>query len=132
MKSAIIPFGPRSSGSPASSEVNFRRIYADFRALDHALLDSDLGAARLAFARLQEDSPALADVIRSDVEKWESPRRTSLRLLAGSLERGILKQAQTAFDQLQQTASTDTQDPFSTAHPANRPRSFWSAISSEG
>src|SRR5882724_8348696 len=104
MKSAIIPFGIKSTDSPASSEGNFRRIYADFRALDHALLDSDVDAARLAFARLQQDSPALAAVIQNEPEAAESPRRSSLRLLAGSLERGVIAQAQLAFAQLQQTA----------------------------
>jgi hypothetical protein len=132
MKITVDPFVAKSQDSPASSEGNFRRIYADFRALDHALLDSDVETARVAFAWLQQDSPALAEVIQSGPGIAESPRRLSLKLLATSLQNGAIKQAQLAFALLQQTAKTDTRDPFSQSSPPFRPRTFWSAIDSEG
>lgn len=132
MNSATAHCATQGNGTLAGDKGNLRQIYADFQALDHALLDHDLDAARRAFMRLQQNSPAMAAVAHVGANRKASPRRTYLRMLAGALSSGEIRRAQHAFDQLQQTATIDTRDPFDQAHLPASPRSFWSSLYPEG
>src|SRR5688572_8086764 len=51
MLTETVSFSARATNNGADLSGNYRRIYADIRALDHALISEDLPAARDAFNR---------------------------------------------------------------------------------
>ena len=83
---------------------NYRRAYANFRALEHALLDAKLAAAQQAFALLIRDTPDLIEIFHTVPVSRENPRRAYLGTLAQSLEAGDIECAQQAFDKLQEVS----------------------------
>lgn len=77
---------------------NYRRTYADIRALDRALARDDLPAAREAFSRLQEDSPLIAGAVSHDPFPVKTRPLQALKDLGHCLLRGDLAGAKQAFD----------------------------------
>jgi hypothetical protein len=77
---------------------NHRRIYADIRALDRALVLEDLPAARAAFNRLQEDSPLIAEAVTHDPFPAKTRPLRALKSLARCLVSGDLPGARQAFE----------------------------------
>lgn len=92
------PVSVRVSSSAAELPRNYRRTYADIRALDRALVLADLPAARAAFNRLQEDSPVIADAVSSDPFPPRNRPLRALKALGHCLLRGDLTGARQAFD----------------------------------
>lgn len=86
--------------SPCGTELprNYRRTYADIRALDRALVLEDLPAARAAFSRLQEDSPFFADAVSRDPFTLKTRPLRAIKALARSLLNGDLPRARQAFE----------------------------------
>lgn len=77
---------------------NYRRTYADIRALDRALILEDLPAARDAFNRLQKDSPLIAEAVSHDPIPVRSRPLRALKALGRCLLRGNLPGARRAFE----------------------------------
>lgn len=77
---------------------NYRRTYADIRALDRALVLEDLPAAREAFNRLQEDSPLIADAVSHDPFPVKTRPLRALKTLGRYLMIGDLPRARQAFE----------------------------------
>jgi hypothetical protein len=75
-----------------------RRIYADIRALDRALVSEDLTAARAAFIRLQEDSPLIAEAVSHDPFPVKTRPQAALKTLDRCLLSGDRPGAPPAFD----------------------------------
>ncbi len=122
MSSALADSAPRGTRKTnEESKGNYRRTYADFQALDRALVDSDLAATRRAFAQLQKDSPGLAELLRSPATATDSPRRVYFRMLADAVAIGDMGQAQEAFTWLQQVAADITYPPFAASGPLDSP-----------
>lgn len=86
--------GRDDAGLPRAS----RRLYADIRALDRALVLADLPGARAAFARMQEDSPVIAEAVTRDPFPIEPRPIRALQTLAHCLLRGNLPGARRAFE----------------------------------
>jgi hypothetical protein len=77
---------------------NYRRIYADMRALDRALVLADLPAARQAFTRLQTDSPFIADALSRDPFPAKTRPLKALKVLGRCLRKDNLTGARQAFE----------------------------------
>lgn len=77
---------------------NYRRIYADIRALDRALVLEDLPAARQAFTRLQTDSPFIAEAMSRDPFPAKTRPLRALEVLGRCLLNGDLAGARQAFE----------------------------------
>lgn len=77
---------------------NTRRVYADIRALDRALVLADLPAARQAFTRLQTDSPFIADALSRDPFPPRTRPLKALKVLGRCLVKGNLTGARQAFE----------------------------------
>jgi hypothetical protein len=88
--------GVNSSGTDSTG--NYRRTYADIRALDRALMLEDLPAARKAFTQLQKDSPFIADALSHDPFPPKSRPLRALKLLGRCLLSGNLSGARSALD----------------------------------
>ncbi len=86
--------GRDDAGLPRAS----RRLYADIRALDRALLQADLSAARAAFERMQRDSPVIADAVSRHPFPAEPRPIRALQTLARCLLQGNLPGARRAFE----------------------------------
>ncbi len=78
---------------------NLRRM--DFRALATALKASDIGAAQTEFAKLEENSPRLANALNHAPKAAEPSRVAALRTLATAIQSGDLAAAQEAFAAVQ-------------------------------
>jgi hypothetical protein len=77
---------------------NYRRTYADIRALDRALALEDLPAARAAFDQLQKDSPLIARAVSREPVPLKTRPLRALKTLGRCLLRGNLTGAKHAFD----------------------------------
>ncbi len=99
----------------ASEPGNFRRIYADLRELEYALVDANIKTAREAFARLLQDLPHWDALIKADSCPTENPRRIWLRLLAHALDEGEIENARQFLVSFQEVAANDSLQPFLTA-----------------
>ena len=77
---------------------NYRRIYADIRALDRALVLADLPAARKAFTQLQTDSPLIAEAMSRDPFPARTRPLKALKVLGRCLLRGNWPGARQAFE----------------------------------
>ena len=88
----------RVSGREAALPRLSRRLYADIRALDRALVLADLPAARAAFERMQQDSPVIADAVSRHPFPTEPRPIRALQALGRSLLRGNLPRARRAFE----------------------------------
>lgn len=87
----VIQCGP---GLPCNSP----RTFADIRALDRALIQEDLPAARAAFNRLQEDSPVIAEALSRHPFPAETRPLRALKALGRCLLSGDLPRARRAFE----------------------------------
>lgn len=90
--SAAVP--PRGAELPG----NYRRTYANMRALDRALALEDLPAARKAFDRLQADAPFIADALSRDPFPLKTRPLKALKVLGHCLLKGNLSGARHAFE----------------------------------
>ena len=93
-----------STGRAPSTDIlahpgrgNYRRTYADFRALDHALMADDLQAAQEAFSRLQDDSIEFAEAVSHHPFPTDNPHLRALKELGRALIRGDLVVAKRSF-----------------------------------
>jgi hypothetical protein len=77
---------------------NYRRTYADLRALDRALILEDLSAARDAFNQLQQDSPLIARAMSHELFPIKSRPLRAIKVLGRCLLRGNLPAARRAFE----------------------------------
>jgi len=92
---------PPVSGPVPNAKGNYRRTFADYLALDRALAIDDLRAAREAFARLQEDSPPLAQAVSTDPFPHDNFHLRALKELGRALVSGDLRRAKHAFHRFQ-------------------------------
>ena len=88
----------RVSQSGTELPRNYRRTFADIRALDRALVEEDLPAARAAFSRLQEDSPLIAEAVSRDPFPVKTRPLRALKTLGRCLLIGDLPRARQAFE----------------------------------
>jgi hypothetical protein len=91
VSAGVTQSGPELSG-------NYRRTYANMRALDRALALADLPAARRAFDRLQSDSPFIADALSRDPFPAKTRPLKALKVLGHCLLKGNLTGARHAFE----------------------------------
>ncbi|RXK54513.1 hypothetical protein ESB00_01025 [Oleiharenicola lentus] len=88
----------RSGRDDAGLYRTSRRLYADIRALDRALVQADLSAARAAFERMQQDSPVIAEAVSRHPFPTEPRPSRALQTLARCLLQGNLTGARRAFE----------------------------------
>ena len=92
---------PHGAGASVHGKGNYRRTFADYLALDRALAVDDLKAARAAFARLQEDSPPIAEAVSSHPFPHDNFHLRALKELGRALMTGDLRRAKHAFHRFQ-------------------------------
>ncbi|HEY8996205.1 MAG TPA: hypothetical protein VIM71_16180 [Lacunisphaera sp.] len=98
MLTETISASDRAVSSGVTLLGNYRRTYADLRALDRALILEDLSAARDAFNRLQQDSPLIAKVMSRELFPIKSRPLRAIKALGRCLLRGNLSAARRAFE----------------------------------
>lgn len=98
MLNEIASVSARVASNGVELPRNYRRTYADLRALDRALVLEDLPAARDAFNQLKKDSPLIAEAVSHDPFAVKSRPLRALKALGRCLLRGNLSGARRAFD----------------------------------